>query len=202
MRVFDNAYSRAVAVAKIVLPLVALGILSSLFLLSRHAPQGEPIEYADLTVLDLAREQRLGAPTYRGVTEEGAQVALSAAELRPDPEQRETILGSDLVAEILTQSGFGYTITALRGSIDQEKRLTTLIGDVRIETSNGYVITTGAATMRSNLTELNTPGPVEADGPMGTLQAGSLEMSGDPGTGTGAVVVFKDGVRLVYTPEP
>lgn len=198
---FDNTYSCAVAVAKIVLPLIALGILSSLFLISRPAQQGEPIASADMDVQDLAREQRLGAPTYRGVTNEGTQVALSADELRPDPQRPELVHGSILGADILTASGFGYTVRAESGTIDRERNLTTLDDGVRIETSNGYVITTNVATIQTDSSQLDTPGPVEASGPLGQLRAGSLRMTGDVETGENVVVVFKDGVQLLYTPD-
>lgn len=172
-----------------------------LFLVSRPAQQGEPVVPTDLSVLDLAREQRLGAPTYRGVTDEGTQVALSAEALRPDPDKPELIHGSMLGADIVTNSGFGYTVSAESGTIDRVERLTMLKDGVTIETSNGYVITTDAATIQPNLSGLETPGQVEASGPMGQLWAGSLEMTGNAETGEGTLVVFKDGVRLLYTPD-
>lgn len=198
---FDNGYSRAVAVTKVILPLIALGILSTLFLLSRPAPQGEPLAHSDLAVLDLAREQRLGAPSYRGVTETGTQIALQATELRPDPEDSELITGRDLQAAIETAGGFGYVVRAREGLINERERLTTLRSDVQITTSNGYEIRTDVAEIASNMTALSTPGFVEATGPIGVLTAGRMDMTGDPETGRGGVVVFKDGVRLVYDPN-
>ncbi|HDR29767.1 MAG TPA: hypothetical protein ENN83_14595, partial [Rhodovulum sp.] len=58
----DNAYSRFIALAKIVLPLAALGILSTLFLISRDTPSGDDLPYSRVAVDELIREQRIGAP--------------------------------------------------------------------------------------------------------------------------------------------
>ena len=53
-----GAHSRLVVVAKIVLPLIALGLLSTLFLLARATPPGEPLRFVDQ---DVAERTRLDA---------------------------------------------------------------------------------------------------------------------------------------------
>jgi lipopolysaccharide export system protein LptC len=58
-----DGYSRLVAWLKIILPLIALGILATLFLVSRTIDPSQTIPYADVDVQDLARNQRVGAPS-------------------------------------------------------------------------------------------------------------------------------------------
>jgi lipopolysaccharide export system protein LptC len=68
MRHFDNTHSRMVAWAKIVLPLFALVLLSVLFLFSGKADLTDALPYAQADIDELAREQRLGAPEFAGLT--------------------------------------------------------------------------------------------------------------------------------------
>jgi lipopolysaccharide export system protein LptC len=198
---FDNPYSRAVAVAKLLLPLVALGILSTLFLFSRNGQQGDPIVPSDISVMDLAREQRLGAPTYSGVTAAGVRVSVSAEALRPDPQEPKVIHGTEISASVRTPAGYAYQLSAATGRIDDDEGYTTLDGGVVIQTSDRYVISTDAARVATDMTRLEAPNEVEADGPMGHLTAGSMVLTGDPEGGTDALLVFKDGVRLLYRPN-
>lgn len=197
-----DGYTRAVWIAKLVLPLMALGLLATLFLLSRSAPGGRPVAPGDLSEAELAREERLGRPSYNGVTEEGARITLAAESLAPDPDRPGVIAGRDLIARVVTAGGYGWDVLAEAGEIDQPERVTTLSGGVRIHTTDGYRLTTERAVMKTNLTWLRTDGAVAAEGPLGQLSAGRMTITGDPETGRGAVLVFQDGVRLVYRPGP
>lgn len=201
MRGLDNAYSRAVAVLKILLPLVALGLMSTLFLFSRQPQQGEPLPFPDLAVLDLAREQRLGAPIYSGVTAEGTSVTVAAESLRPDPQVENVILGKDFVARLVTPEGMSYDISAQGGEIDREVGQTVLRDDVRIASSSGYLMTMGAVLLASDLSLMRSLTPVEVAGPLGRISAGRMEITRDPETGSQTRLVFTDGVRLLYTPN-
>ena len=60
MTMYDNSYSRFVALTKVILPIIALGILSTLFLFSRNIDPTQSIPYADVDVEGLAREQQIG----------------------------------------------------------------------------------------------------------------------------------------------
>jgi lipopolysaccharide export system protein LptC len=67
----------------LILPLLALAVLSTLFLLAdRGGPPPLPWSEAELGDA-LAREMRLGAPRYAAVTADGAALVVSAAQVRP-----------------------------------------------------------------------------------------------------------------------
>src|SRR6056297_333710 len=121
-----NTYSRIVAALKVILPLIALGLLSSVFLVATPPEQGEPVPFPDLTISQLAREQRLGAPAFSGVTDDGTRVTVAASRLWPDPEQDDVILGSDLAARLSTPDGVEYRISAPAAEIDRASDVTTL----------------------------------------------------------------------------
>ena len=84
----DNLRSNVVAWLKIVLPLAALAAMSTLFLLSRTIDPADAIPYATVDVEDRIREPRMTAPTYSGVTSDGAALTLTADEARPDAAER------------------------------------------------------------------------------------------------------------------
>lgn len=201
MAAYDNAYSRTVAAAKIILPLFALGLLATMFLLARPAPQSTQVSPQDLTLLEMAREQRLGAPTYSGVTEQGTLVSLSADALRPDVNIPTLSYGEELRATLITPDGLTYDITAPLGQVDEEKGTATFLDMVQITASSGFVIQTDSATLRTDLSVFETLAPITATGPMGKLEAGRMKMLLDPKGNATTLLVFTQGVRLIYTPE-
>jgi lipopolysaccharide export system protein LptC len=78
-----DRHSRVVGWLKVALPLAALAILSTLFLLSDRIDPEDALPYAEVDVEELAREPRMTAPTYAGMTTDGAALSLTAVEARP-----------------------------------------------------------------------------------------------------------------------
>lgn len=201
MAKFDNAYSRAIAIVKVILPLVALAILSTLFLLSRPGTVGEPLPYSDLAIDEMARDQRLGAPVYTAVTDTGAELRLAADSLVPDLNRPGYADITAPVARITDPTGYRVDLVAKSGTFNDRTRRATLTGGVRIDTSDGYSIAAPSAWIRTDLSHLETAGPVTADGPLGRLTAGGLTISTTPEADGHAVALFHHGVKLVYTPS-
>lgn len=198
---FDNAYSRAITILKVLLPLVALAILSTLFLLSRPAPVGEPLPFSELALGELARDQRLSEPVYTTVTEDGADLRLSAEFLTPDLDQPGIANGENLLARITQPDGYSFDISGTKGTLDDRNRRAEMFDGVRIDTVDGYVITAPEAWLRTNLSYLESTGPIEAEGPIGRLTAGGLTIRADEDSGSNAVAVFHSGVKLIYLPQ-
>lgn len=194
-----DLHSRVVAWAKILLPLAALGLLSTLFLFSRVIDPEDAIPYANVDVADRIREPRMTAPTYSGVTSDGASLSVQAAEARPGSAGG-AATATYLVARMETPDGALTDLTAASGALDTTAGLLSLSGDVRMTTSTGYVVESQAMTARLDRTGLTSPGDVRVTAPMGTITATgmSLEQSATPGD---YVLVFNGRVRLIYTPE-
>ncbi|WP_415183472.1 hypothetical protein [Phaeovulum sp.] len=200
MRGHDNIHSRLVAWAKIALPLAALVLLSTLFMFSGKVDPSDAIPYADVDVADLAREPRLTAPEYAGVTEDGGALTVTAETATPDPDGQGGAVAHAMVAHLETPSGLKAELASASGRIDPAAGLISFSKAVVLSTSTGYSVKTAdlqAATDRSLLT---APGPVDATTPFGTLTAGSMRLSSADGGAT-HVLVFNDGVKLIYRPE-
>jgi lipopolysaccharide export system protein LptC len=196
----DNFYSRLVAWMKILLPLAALGLLSTLFLISRTIDPTAPMP---LTAIDLEqRAQDLGAtrPAFAGVTRGGDEIRLQATRARPDPDNPRTLLAEDIRAELRLTEGTIVDIAARSATVDQRRSSARLFGEVRLTTTTGYDITTEALEARFDQLRAETPGAVRGTGPAGELTAGRMILEGNDEDGS-AHLLFTDGVKLLYTPK-
>lgn len=191
----SDGYSRLVAWMKIVLPLIALGILSTLFLVSRTVDPGTTIPYADIDVERLAREARIGAPSYAGMTEDGAAVSFRAETARPGDD---AVTAQRPEARIELPTGRTILIEARSGRVDRQAGVAALAGEAVVETSDGYRIETEEAEARLDLTRVETLGPVRGEGPVGQFDAGRMVLSHSEAEGY--VLRFEGGVNLVYRP--
>ncbi|MGP3696567.1 LPS export ABC transporter periplasmic protein LptC [Rhodobacter sp. NSM] len=197
----DNLHSRLVGWLKIVLPLAALAVLSTLFLVARTIDPDDAIPYADVDVEDRLREPRMTAPTWAGITSDGAALSVEAAEARPGQTDGEEGRASALRARIETPDGASARMTAETGVLDDEARLLRLGGGVELETSTGYHVTTEALTAGLDETDVQSEGALDATGPLGRIEAGSMRLTEDPEVAGSYVLTFGNRVKLVYDPK-
>ncbi|MBU2866667.1 LPS export ABC transporter periplasmic protein LptC [Pacificibacter marinus] len=196
---FDNLHSRLVARAKLFLPLASLAILATLFLFSRSPDTISDIPYARVEIESLAREQRLDEPTFATVTDDGAQLEISATTVRPDPSNRDVVNTTQIHAELKMPDQSAVSMSAKDVVIDGPSNIAELSGGVSLETTTGYLITTNRIAAKLNMSKIESPGEVFAKAPSGKISAGSMEISQDTATGD-YVLVFKNRVKLIYQP--
>jgi lipopolysaccharide export system protein LptC len=192
-------HSRLVAWLKVVLPLLALVILSTLFLVSRAIDPDDAIPYARVDVEERAREPRMTAPTYSGVTSDGSSLTLTADAARPASEGNAGT-ATRVHATLVTRDGAESSFSAATAALDTAGRRLDLAGGVEIVTAEGFTITTDSLVAALDRTDVRSGGPVTATGPLGTLNAGgmTLTQAGDPAS---HVLLFQRGVKLVYLPQ-
>lgn len=187
-----GAYTRFVTLAKILLPLIALMLLSTLFLLSR-APGTEPdIPYAELEAI--ARRQGISQPDVALVTEGGLRVVAGARRVSLDGDGSRA---EDLRLTLTTPAGAVTHISAENGQLDSVKRSARLEGLARIDTSTGFSMETVGLSVELAQGRVTSDGALALRAPFGELTAGRLliEPSGD-----GQRLLFHNGVRLLYIP--
>ncbi len=193
----DNIHSRVVFWLKIVLPLLALVILSTLFLFSRRIDTDAVLPYAEVDVEDLARNQRLTAPEYSGVTADGAAIMVHAGVARPGAGGA---TAEAVSATIETPGGLTVSLDAGQGTLDDETGRLILADGVRIVTSSGYRVSAERLDTALDRTELRSGGAVRAEAPFGAIDAGGLEIRHEDAGIPGYRMVFSDGVKLIYQP--
>lgn len=194
----DNLHSRVVGLLKVVLPLAALAILSTLFLASRAVDPETAIPYAEVDVADRLREPRVTDAAYSGVTTDGASLSVQAADARPgvagtgDGGQATAVTG-----RLETPDGGVTDLLAGAAQVDTAAGQVLLSGGVRVTSSTGYVVDMAGARLATDRTALASDGAVAAVGPLGRLDAGAMRIGMAE---TGYVLVFNGGVKLVYRP--
>lgn len=192
-------YSRTVVFLKVLFPLAALGILGTLFLLSRSTETNTSIPFAQSDIENRLRDQRLTAPLFSGSTPKGDRITVTAAQASPGfgakPAQ-----ATDLAARIELARGGQMTLVSDAGTFDLQNDLAMFQGNVRISSSTGYVVLTDELHSRINEIGGKTPGTVTGRGPIGNFTAGQMVFETKNGDGL-VHMLFKNGVRLVYDPK-
>lgn len=193
-------HSAIVSWLKVLLPLGALAILSTLFLLSNTIDPSKAIPFAKVDVEARAREPRMTDPTYAGKTSDGAALTLSAAEARAatdttDPNAFRTR------GTLQTPDGGRTDVSALTAHRDTAANTLVLEGDVQVSNSSGWHVTSPRMTAALDRTSLDAVGPVAAEGPPGTITADTMRLSQDPKRPESYLLVFNGRVKLIYTPS-
>ena len=194
-----DTHSRVVAWLKVALPLAALAVLATLFLLADRIDPDDAIPYADVDVEDRARTPRMTAPTYAGLTSDGSALTLTADEARPATSATSAVaLGMTLALD--TPDGARTEVVAASAVIDDRTRMLHLTGGVVATTSAGYRIVTDGVSANLDRSALESSGPVTATGPAGKITADHFSLrQADQAAGT-YVLVFNGAVKLVYLP--
>lgn len=198
----DNSYSRLVAWLKVLLPLGALAILSTMFLVARTIDPSQAIPFAQIDVNELAREQRITAPHYTSVTADGTAISVSADSAKPDPGIAGRAAATGLKARIETPEGGTADLAAAQGQVDTGADRVVFEGAVTIDTATGWHLTAPRLTSALQQTDVTADGPVTGTGPAGTLEAGGLRLTSGDRQDSSYVLVFSGGVKLVYDPVP
>jgi lipopolysaccharide export system protein LptC len=196
---FDNLHSRLVARAKIFLPLASLALLATLFLFARGGETTYDIPYARVDIESLAREQRIDGPTFATVTDDGAELEISAGRARPDPSNKNVVNSTQVRAELRLPDKSAVSMIANDAVIDGPSRIAELSGSVRVETTTGYAIETDYIAATLNLSKIESPGMVTGQAPSGNISAGAMEISKNEDSGE-YLLVFKNRVKLIYQP--
>jgi len=196
----ENLHSRLVAWMKIILPLAALGILSTLFLISDTFDPSEPLPTVGIDLQQRAQDQGATNATFAGVTKTGHEVIVQTEKSRPSEQDQRLFLAEDITAQFRLTTGAEVNITSLRGEMNQHRNSATLSGDVTMVTTTGFDIVTDHLLTRFDELYAESPGPIQGTAPAGDLTAGRmvLQDSGEPDT---AHLLFTNGVKLIYHPK-
>lgn len=197
----DNLHSRLVAILKVALPLLALAILSTLFLFSRGINPEDAIPYADVDIADRLREPRMTGAGYSGMLADGASLTVSAAEAVPGADGKATARG--VIGTLETPDGSKTSLAAVSVRMDSAAGMLELADGVELTTSDGLVVQAQGFGVATNRTLVESRGKVTASGPIGQLTAGALRLGRIEALDGSAnyVLVFNEGVRLLYQPQ-
>lgn len=193
-----SLHSRVVAALRVALPLAALALMATLFLFSNGPRRGD-LPYAEAEIEALLREPRMTAPEFAGVTSDGTDLRLTAESARSDIERGGTASAARPVFDATTADGTAYRAVAAEARLDPARGVLVLSGGVVLTASTGWRVETAAVAAALDRTWAETQGGVAATGPAGRVTAGRMRLTRSD---RGDVLVFKDGVKLLYAPGP
>ncbi|MEP2029308.1 MAG: LPS export ABC transporter periplasmic protein LptC [Paracoccaceae bacterium] len=196
-----DRYSRMVAWLKVILPLTALGLLSTTFLLSRSVNPNSTIPFAETEIEDRLRSQRVSGPIYSGITDSGDQISVMASVVRPALGKNGQSKADDVDAQIDLLQGGQINLTANTAVMESDQDTVVFRGDVVITNSQGYEVRTEHLRTLISRIEAETEGTLDADGPLGVIKAGKMRLQSDEASGN-VQMVFTNGVKLIYDPKP
>ncbi len=195
-----DRHSQLVSWLKVVFPLAALAILSTLFLLSRTVDPDSVIPFADKEIQDRLRDQQVTGPFFSSTTADGEEISFAADRLITPQGQTGSNLAEGVEVVMNLLDGVELRLVSDTASVDVTSDSAELKGDVTMTTSTGYRIVSDLLTSQMSTLSLISPGPVEAVGPAGTVSAGSMTLQGAQGENANQMF-FTNGVKLVYTPQ-
>lgn len=198
--------TRIVRWLRVLLPLLALALLSSLFLLGREPGTQPSIPYAQVDAEQMAREPRMTQPEYSGVTKDGAAITLRAAQAVPSGGSNgDGGGGSGGTASVLRMTwrapdGLAADLTAPEA--DMQAGAIALRGGVQMTTSSGWALTAPRLDSATDQSRIEARDGIQGFAPFGQIQAGQMVLHRPAGdtTGKAHVLDFTGGVRLLYQP--
>lgn len=191
-------HSRLVFWLKITMPILALAILSTLFLFARHIEFDGNLPFAEVDLDKLANDPRLTDPKFATMTADGSAVKVTAGTARPGPNAEDPVAVEDVVALYETAAGARIGVQAADGVYDAAGARLSLTGDVLLTTSDGYRLSAPEMFSRLDATEILAEGPVITDAPFGRIESGGMRLAGPESAHR---LVFNKGVRLLYRPK-
>lgn len=200
MAVGPGLYSRAVAVLKVGLPLIAVAMLAGLFFISEDGRSGSELVFSPADLAALGEGVRVTRPVFSGVTDGEDRFRFTAREVTPDaaPPTRADI--ADLEGRMDFAEGPGVDLTAATGALDLESQVMTLAGAVQVATTDGYDFAAERVEVDLAAGGMRATGSVAGAGPMGRIDAARLTVTTPEGGEGARMFLFEDDVRLVYDP--
>lgn len=194
-----NFHTWVVGWLKIILPMGALALLSTLFLFAR-SPANQSQELPIAQIEAIAEEQKITAPQFSGVADDGSVIAIRANTAKPDAQAANTMLIENLSMNVDAPDGTTLSITSGTSVLDSATQTARLNGLSRVTTSSGYTMETNGISANLKTGEIVSDGRLAIQAPFGDMTAGQVRIvvSED---GTGQQMLFTQGVRLLYTPE-
>lgn len=194
-----DTHTRVVTWLKVVLPLAALAILSTLFLVADKINPEDALPYAEVDVEELAREPRMSLPSYAGTTSDGAALNLTAEAALPGTDDRPAE-ALNVRLSLATPDGATTELQAASAVVDTTAQKAFLTGGVTLVTNSGYKLETREIVVNLDQSGLQAEAGVTATSPSGSLTADGMTLSQDNQTPGAYLMVFKGSVRLVYLP--
>jgi lipopolysaccharide export system protein LptC len=192
-----SSHGRGARIAKIALPIVALGLAGLIFTWSQINPN---VPRLPLSKTELAPEEidaiTMENARFASVDDEGRSFNITAARAIQSADDDKYIHLRQPQADIVLADGTNIAIRSDAGGLQRDARILDLSGSVTLVQDGGYEFQTTKA--RIDLKQRTATGDalVEGHGPRGEIRADGFEIMDE-----GARIVFRGRSRAIFRPE-
>ena len=195
---FGDSYSAFVVWVKTLLPIVALGMLSTIFLFSGKVDVTQSLPYAKLNIAEIVREQRITKPYFSGVSDNGTEITLSAAYASSDKQDSDILNITDLSIILTSENAKTVRITAGLGVLDAAKQKAIVSRNVYLTAMPGFWLKTNGLTVDLKQGVATADTVFQSITALGTIDAGNMLLKMITND---QQIIFTNGVRLIYYPK-
>ena len=184
-------HSRVVAILKVALPLVAVGLLLGLFVGPPDDRSDGGLVFAPGDVEALGSGLVVRNPTFTGVARGGDRFGFTAATVEPDAAPPSRVAITRLSGDVELADGPTVSVSAATGDLDVATQRLDLVGDVDLATSDGYRIRAERATLDLRAGSMIASDTVESTGPLGRIDSGHPPHRSGGGIGRDPPLLFR-----------
>ena len=195
----NDKYSTLVAIFKVMLPCLALIILSSLFLLPDTRTKIQALNTIDKSTLNIVKNSGIKKLSVKGTLASGSNLELYATEIMTKNNDKNIVEINEISARLELNRNNWATASAKKGIVNISEQTTEMVGKVSVKGSNDVLIETSDLKVFYAKSLVKTEGAVFMKGPFGTIKAGSAEFYDmNENSGIGYVLLFNKGVKMQY----
>lgn len=188
-------YSRFVRIMKVMLPIVALSLVSMVILYSANGRDGETIRITATEMNEITTDRALVAPKLIGTDGRGQPFTVTAKGASVEPGKARLMTIDEVKADITMQDRSWLQVGAVEGVLDVEGKTLDLNKAINIYSDRGYECHTERARYDFGSGTLRGDQPIKCQGPLGVIAAKRFEGMKDPG-----ILTFSGGVSTNYFP--
>ena len=197
-----DPYSRMITILKILLPSIALLILSFLFFLPDHRTKLQAVNKIDKSILQVIDKAGISQPSFRGTLASGSNLELYAKSVLTKNKDKSIIELDEITARLEIDKKSWATAFANKGLINTTEKTAEMVGSVKVRGFKKIQIDASDLKIFYQRALVTTKKPISMRGKFGMISAGSAEFYDmNQKLGEGYVLLFDKGVKMVYKLE-
>ena len=189
-------YSRFIGLVKIGLPIFAIILLATVFLVTIDEDFGVDSLVTEEMISELGEDLEIVGPRFSGNTSAGEAYTFTAQKVIPDAAQPNEIKGTGLDGLVQYATGERLHFLAPEAIVNLNDQILNLTGGIELNSSNGSSFRAQGLTAKLDEGEFESQGDVVGQSAMGELEAQKMRVTGSE---EGQMVIWLEGnVRLSF----
>jgi lipopolysaccharide export system protein LptC len=190
-------HSSIVRRLRLVLPLVAIGIVVIMLAWSDMDKIAEPVRREEVSPQTMGKNE-LVKPKFQSEDTNQQPYTITADRAFQEADNLDLVILEKPVADITLEDGAWIAIKAKNGEYLQSRQKLKLTGDVRLYHDDGYELATEQVDLDIISQTAHSDKPVSGHGPAGTITSSGLDANGRNGT-----LIFTGPAKLIlHTAKP